>query len=284
MQDIQQMANNTGQAISMILALFFIMLGLCCAIIGLSGALSGDEMENWIRGVLWALGISGGMMIYGGVTMFFGAKKKIEDTSRDEQELAQAVKNPVNIDDAVKSVREQAAKPFPDKNTLLAHWTYSDEEWKTFTKKEFNFRIREALVVWLLIVGLGTWLMANYRDMGHLAAFISSFSVGGLITFIRFIIAYNARKANSSKQGEVVISAKSILINGKYHTLNDELKTLSKLELLKDETPKILEFTVVWNTRRGQTNEQVRVPVPSDKLSEAVKLVEIFNNDVIGKY
>ncbi|MCG3164962.1 MAG: hypothetical protein POELPBGB_00722 [Bacteroidia bacterium] len=284
MQDIQQMANNTGQAISMALALFIALLGLCCSIIGLSGALSGDEMDNWIRGVLWVLAISGGMMLYGGVTMFFGAKKKIKDTTRDEQELAQAIKNPVNIDDAVKSVREQAEKPFADKNTLLAHWTYSDEEWKAFTKKEFNFRIREALVLWLILVGLGTWLLASYRDMGHLAAFISSLSIGGLITFIRFIIAYNALKANSSKPGDVVISAKSILINGTYHTLNDENKTLSKLELLQDENPQILEFTVVWNTRRGQTNEQVRVPVPSDKLSEAAKLMEVFNNDVIGKY
>lgn len=284
MQDIQQMANNTGQAISMALALFIAMLGFCCSIIGLSGALSGDGMENWIRGVLWVLAISGGMMIYGGVTMFLGARKKIEDTSRDEKELAEAAKKTVNIDDAIQSVRKQSAKPFPDKNTLLAHWTYSDEEWKTFTKKEFNVSIREALLVWLLLVGIGTWLLAGYREMGHWAAFISSFSVGALITFIRFIIAYNARKANSSKPGDVIISAKSILINGTYHTLNDELKTLSKLELLKDETPQILEFTVIWNTRKGQTNEQVRVPVPSDKLTEAVKLVEIFNKDVIGKY
>jgi hypothetical protein len=283
-QDIQQMANNTGQVISMALAVFFAMLGFCCAIIGLSGALSGDEMENWIRGVLWVLAISGGVMIYGGVTMFFGARKKIEDTSRDEKELAEAVKKSVNIDDAIQSVREQSAKPFPDKNTLLAHWTYPDNEWTVFTKKEFSFRIREALGVWLVLVVIGTWLMSGYRDMGYLAAFITCLSVGGLITFIRFIIAKNAREANSSKPGEVIISAKSILINGTYHTLNNELKTLSKLELLKDETPQLLEFTVIWNTRKGQTNEQVRVPVPSDKLSEAAKLVEIFNNEVIGKY
>lgn len=268
----------------MALAVFIAILGFCCAIIGLSGALSGDEMDNWIRGVLWVLAISGGMMIYGGVTMFFGARKKIEDTSRDEKELTEAVKNQINLDDAIKSVREQATKPFTDKNTLLAHWTYSDEEWKVFTKKEFKAQIRDALLVWLLLVGLGTWLLAGYRDMGFLAAFITSFSVGALITFIRFIIAYNARKANSSKPGDVIISAKSILINGIYHTLNDELKTLSKLELLKDEAPQILEFTVIWNTRKGQTNEQVRVPVPSDKLSEAGKLVDIFNNDIIGKY
>lgn len=284
MQDIQQMANNTGQGISMALALFIAMLGFCCAIIGLSGALSGDEMDNWIRGVLWVLAISGGMMVYGGVTMFFGSKKKIEDTARDEKELTQAVKKPINIDHAIQSVREQATKPFPDKNTLLAHWTYSDEEWKIFTKKEFNISIREALVVWLMLVGIGTWLLSGYREMGHLAAFITCFCTGGLITFIRYIIAYNARKANSSKPGDVIISAKSILINGIYHTLNDEHKTLSKLELLNDENPKILEFTVIWNTRKGQTNEQVRVPVPSDKLTEAIKLVEVFNNDVIGKY
>ncbi|MGE3825431.1 MAG: hypothetical protein AB7G44_14515, partial [Bacteroidia bacterium] len=138
------MANNTGQVISMALAVFIAILGFCCAIIGLSGALSGDEMDNWIRGVLWVLAISGGMMIYGGVTMFFGARKKIEDTSRDEKELTEAVKNQINLDDAIKSVREQATKPFTDKITLLAHWTYSVEEWKVFTKKVFKAQIRDA--------------------------------------------------------------------------------------------------------------------------------------------
>ena len=260
------------------------MIGLGVSIVGFSGALASDEMEKWIRGLMWVLAISGLFIIYGGFNMFIASRKKMRDIDKDETELAQAVKKPVTIEDAVNLIREEAAKPFPDKNTLLAHWSYDTEEWNTFTKKEFGFRIREALIVWLLIAGLGTWLLASYRDMGHLAAFITSLSTGGLLTLIRFIIAYNARKANSSKPGDVVISSKSILINGKYHILNDENKTLYKLELLKDETPQILEFSVEWNTRKGTTNEQVRIPIPADKSTEAAKLVEVFNNEVIGKY
>jgi hypothetical protein len=283
-QDIQQMGNKTPYAFSIVLAVWFAILGLCCTVIGLSGALADDEMENWIRGVLWVLAISGGLMIYGGITMYFATKKKMSDIDKDEIELAQAVKNPATIEDAVKTIREEAAKPFPEKNTLLAHWNYTSEEWKEFTKKELSFRIREALIVWLLITGLGTWLIAGYRDMGHLAAFITSLSVGGLFTLIRLIIAYNARKANLSKPGDVIISAKSILINGKYHILNDENKTLYELELLKDQTPQILEFSVQWNTRSGMTNEQIRIPIPADKSTEAAQLVGVFYNEVIGKY
>lgn len=268
----------------MIVAFWLFIIGVAVSIVGFSGALASDEMENWIRGVMWLLAISGLFIIYGGFNMFIATRKKMSDIDKDEIELAQAVKNPATIEDAVKTIREESAKPFPEKNTLLAHWNYTSAEWKEFTKKEFSFRLREALVVWVLIVGLGTWLLAGYRDMGHLAAFITSLCTGGLITLIRFIIAYNARKANSSKPGDVVISAKSILINGKYHILNDENKTLYKLELLKDENPQILEFSVEWNTRKGNTNEQVRVPVPADKLTEAGKLVEVFNNEVIGKY
>lgn len=260
------------------------MIGLGVSIVGFSGALASDEMENWIRGVMWVMAISGLFIAYGGFNMFIASRKKMSEIDKDESELAQAVKKPVTIEDAVKTIREEAAKPFSEKNTLLAHWTYSDEEWKMFTKKEFNFRIREALVLWLLLTGIGTLLLSGYREMGYLAAFITCFSTGGVITLIRFIIAYNARNANSSKPGDVIISAKSILINGTYHILNDENKTLSKLELLKDETPQILEFTVIWNTRKGQTNEQIRVPVPSDKLTEAVKLAALFNDEVIGKY
>jgi hypothetical protein len=283
-QDIQQMANKTGYVFATLVSFWLVMIGIGVSIVGFSGALASDEMENWIRGVMWVMAISGLFIAYGGFNMFIASRKKMRDIDKDEIELEQAVMKPVTIEEAVKTIREEAAKPFPEKNILLAHWTYTSEEWNTFTKKEFSFRIREALVVWLLIVGLGTWLLAGYGDMGHLAAFITSLSTGGLITVIRFIIAYNARKANSSKPGDVVISAKSILINGKYHILNDENKTLYKLELLKDETPQILEFSVEWNTRKGTTNEQVRIPIPADKSTEAAKLVEVFNTEVIGKY
>lgn len=278
------MSNATGSAISMILALFTGILGIIITIVGLSGAVSGDEMSNTIRLLMWALTIAGGLMIYGALSMFFGAKKKMEDTARDEKKMTQAAVKALSSAETVQSLRAETKKGFPVNNTILIRWTYNDEEWKEYTRKEFRYRIREAIILWVLLTGMGTWLLADYRDMGHLTAFLSSFGLGAIVTFIRYLIANNARNANSAKPGEVVISAKSILINGKYHTLNDEMKTMSKVKLLKDEKPLILEFSVNWNTRKGPTNEQIRVPVPEGKTEDAQKLVKLFYDEIIGRY
>jgi len=47
----------------------------------------------------------------------------------------------------------------------------------------------------------------------------------GILAICGLLMAYSSRSVNSAKPGDVIISAKSILINGKYHILNDENKT-----------------------------------------------------------
>lgn len=278
------MSNNAGTAFSVIMSIFLAVLGLFVMIIGLSGALSGDEMGNGIRALLWVLAIAGGLMLYGAVTMFISANKKSADVKKDEANLTAEAKKPVNIDEARQSVQQAAEKGFTEKNTLLTHWTYNKEEWETWTKHEFSFRKEEAIIFLVVLCIVGTLLLPSMRSMSYFAAFLSSLFVGGIITAIRFGMAHSDRKANSSKLGDVVISARSVLINGKYHTLNDEHKTLSSVKIITDEKPNVFEFSVVWNTRKGPTGHEVRVPIPEGKMEDALKLKEVFTNDVIGRY
>ena len=45
------------------------------------------------------------------------------------------------------------------------------------------------------------------------------------------------------------------------------------------ETPeefKLLEFTIEWNTRNGNTNDETRIPIPLDKEQKAKELIAFY--------
>lgn len=38
----------------------------------------------------------------------------------------------------------------------------------------------------------------------------------------------------------------------------------------------ILEFSIEWSTRKGNTNDETRMPIPKDKELKALKLIEFY--------
>ena len=41
---------------------------------------------------------------------------------------------------------------------------------------------------------------------------------------------------------------------------------------------KLLEFTIEWNTRNGNTNDETRIPIPLDKEKKAKELIEFYRH------
>jgi hypothetical protein len=92
-------------------------------------------------------------------------------------------------------------------------------------------------------------------------------------------VARSAHRGNlAAPRGDVIIAPDAILMNGRYHVLQDENFTFGGVRYLEDERPPILEFTVTWATRSGRTNEQYRVPVPRGREDEARALAAAFEH------
>ena len=156
---------------------------------------------------------------------------------------------------------------------LRAYWQYNQEEWQTYTEREWKFRLQEA--AW---VGIGTGVLATlilYLTRGEdlMTILAISFGIGLLLFVCRVIIAWFTVRANrTADQAVVFIADNGILLNGKFYMLRSNLIRFGGVQWL-DEKPPILEFTVTWDTRRGTSNEQIRVPVPAGKEEEAKALL-----------
>ena len=158
-------------------------------------------------------------------------------------------------------------------SNLLAHWNYSKKEWNDYVtiekknKKEDNFYFGCGIVI-LCTIGL----MA-FRNTTFLIGLAFAFPFAILLPWLRMKFSYPYLKKNIANP-QVKIFDKFLKIN--HHTIefkNDQ-RRLKNIKLI--ETPneaKLLEFDVQWLTRKGPTNDEYRVLIPSDKLEEAEKII-----------
>ncbi len=160
---------------------------------------------------------------------------------------------------------------------VLAHWRYGEDEWSEYTRRELHFRKGEALRVGLAVLLFGMLLLAYQEDASYAAAIGVSAFVGGAIYLGRRLQAGAAHAANTATRGgEVIISPRAVMVNGRYHVLQDDRFHFAGVRLLDEENPPVLEFSVTWGTRSGPADEQVYVPVPRGREEEARALAASF--------
>jgi hypothetical protein len=232
----------------LLLGAFFVMIGAVFA----------------AGGGIWLL--VGGPFLLGGLSSIFGAYTLVKQwlrSIRAEKETADYM-------------RQAVASGGSLSGGVLAHWVYDAEEWAAYTKREASFRRRQAAVLalgTLVIVTLGGIVAAGDPAAGFGIGCV----VAALVGVARWIRAAVANRANrSAALPEVVIGSSCILFNGRYQVLRDHQYNFGGVRLLENERPPILEFTVTWKTRRGTSNEQIRVPVPRGHEDEARALLDRF--------
>ena len=158
---------------------------------------------------------------------------------------------------------------------LIAHWTYSPDEWKKYTEEEY---VRETsakmglfyvLVFFSVLIGGGLLLVAEDKD----AAGIVLIGLFGLIIFIRLLIHVTTKRTHDDNRkflGEAYISRKGAYLNKSFHSWN----FLSQLESARiDEKLKIIEIEYSAFSRQGKDYAYVRIPIPSGKEDEAKKVL-----------
>ncbi|HEX8694164.1 MAG TPA: hypothetical protein VF746_17210 [Longimicrobium sp.] len=244
------------------MSVVIIWFGVLALALGAAGAFADSEIW-WVFALL---GLSGVLMVYGGVTGIARWRRAV----RAEAENTRAMLGAVS---AVPG--DTTGLPAP----VLAHWTYEPGEWTAYAAREVAFRRREAAWVGLGVVALGT-LLLGWTEGDWALAFGVSLVIGAAIGVGRWLVARSAHRSNlAAPRGDVIISPNAILMNGRYHVLQDENFTFGGVRYLEDERPPILEFTVTWPTRSGRTNEQYRVPVPRGREDEARALAAAFEHE-----
>ena len=157
---------------------------------------------------------------------------------------------------------------------LLAHWTYSTSEWNNYVtiekknKKEDNFYFGCGIVI-LCTIGL----MA-FRNTTFLIGLAFAFPFAILLPWLRMKFSYPYLKKNISNP-EVKIFDKFLKINQHTIEFKNDQRRLKNIQLIEaSDESKLLEFDVQWLTRKGPTNDEFRVLIPSNKLEEVEIIIK----------
>jgi 5-bromo-4-chloroindolyl phosphate hydrolysis protein len=159
---------------------------------------------------------------------------------------------------------------------LLAEWNYSEKDWNEFvevekaSKKEDNFYFGIAIVI------LGSIVLMLLRNTSFLIALVFSIPFAFFIPWLRMKFSYKYLK-KGIKNPSVKIFSNYLLINGIKIELSRNQKRIKSLKIIESKNKmNLLEFDVQWLTRKGPTNDEYRVLIPSDKIEEANLIVKNF--------
>lgn len=167
---------------------------------------------------------------------------------------------------------------FKDEN-LLAHWTYTTDEWRQYTDAEYKTELKVKWNIFYLVAGIslavGLLFLVAVPD-GGLVVFLAMLSLIALIAFVAWFSARQVYNQNRNYLGEAFISREGLSLNCQFHTWKGLAANLDSVAILEEKGQRLLAFTYSMPSRVGMEERTVRVPVPAGKEEEAKKITEIL--------
>jgi hypothetical protein len=270
------MDENLRSAASKITAVYTVVIGFICLGAGLfTTALY--PLKVWYMGVLLIpLSV---VIIIESIRLFRNMKREKIISDAEQLTIKQLLQNnqpssPTIITGEAKTVQhprgDQAMQV-----AILARWGYTPAQWQQFLKWEKKERKMETYITMFLVVVMGVFLLRISREAPWWAAITVSTVIALLYGVISYSVAMNSIKLNS-KNAEVVVTKDAVLVNGNYNRLNGENLWFEKVQLKNAGNFKYIEFTTGSKIRTGNTTNDIRVPVPYGKETEAEALVKEF--------
>jgi hypothetical protein len=168
-------------------------------------------------------------------------------------------------------------------DNLLAHWTYSREEWGQYAEKEFRTESKEKRFLFYIVAGIALFFGILFfifdREAG-LWVLISMLGLIALIAFVAWFAAWYDYRQNRKYLGEAYITSDAVYLNRQLHTWRGLGARLESVSLVENEPQQLLAFTYSAPTRMGRQEYTVRVPVPEGQKKAAEKLAERFNSGI----
>jgi hypothetical protein len=250
---------STGGIITGIILIFTGVITAPLAI----GVIASYPEKIWPLGIV--LFICSGMILYGAIRSLRQSSKKLKQT---ESEIF-----------AIRSSTANTGTNMASPNTnALVNWSYTPEEWKRFCRWEWRERKMNSIIVGLLIAIIGSLFLRGTRDASWPVAIAVSSGVGFLYGVVSYRIAVASMGRPLAAGSSVIITRHSVLINDKLNPFADDERWMGEVRILDDHEPRVLEIVYHWHTRKGNSRDEIRVPIPKGKLGEAVLLTEQLRN------
>lgn len=248
--------------IGMAMGILILFLGVLITPIGIIGLL--NMTWDYIGLLILVFALSGVLLLVSGFNMIQTARDQIKKHKGIQASIAVAAKSET-IPSTVNGV------------PVKASWEIDETTWAQFHKNEIHYRNEDNIYFFIACMIIGTISIMVFRASNFLTAFIISAVVGLIIVFLRRRLAL-AKLDTKAQKKQVVITDYMVVLNNQEYVLFSEDRQARKIKLIKNSTPIILEYTIYWPTRNGETFDELRIPVPPYAVEYAEDLVRNFKS------
>jgi membrane protein implicated in regulation of membrane protease activity len=165
---------------------------------------------------------------------------------------------------------------------LLAHWRYSENEWRAFAGAELAAEKSVKKLIVLITAGfalLYCGLMAVLYPKLTVLMIGVALSIVALIAGAAALSTRISRQRNLTSTGEARIGRHGVWLNGALHTWSGGGSYLVDCQLDNSSDPKCMVFSYAAIERHGAQVHQARVPVPHNSLGEARQVITSLQPD-----
>lgn len=168
----------------------------------------------------------------------------------------------------------------PDKiiksKDFLETWEFSPSEWNSYVKAAKLLKKEDNIYFGVAILIAGIPFLMFVRNTTFLMASIFVIPFAFLIPWARnkFLTSYLKTTNNSST---VHFYSDYILVNDKRINLFGDKRWIKSMKIINTKNSlSLLEIEIAWSTRKGDTFDEVRVPIPTDKMERAEGIIEYY--------
>lgn len=168
---------------------------------------------------------------------------------------------------------------------LLAHWTYSADEWSRYTEEQHFLDKQEKWRLFRLIAIIGAIVGVVFIIFNHEAWLFILATIGGLILIIAltaWLAIASGYRQNRLHPGEVYIGMSGALIGRAFHYWKLPASYLHTATLEAGDPPFI---QLVYSAQSGQARGEytARFPIPQGHEEEASRVLSQLTAEINGK-
>lgn len=155
----------------------------------------------------------------------------------------------------------------------IAQWELTQEEWQRFVEIDFKEDKASSKGTFILIsvISLIVGILLSIISKDILFLYIC-LGIIAMIAVPAFTFSRFRHKRKRSAPPLVMISATSVLVGRTYHNWNMLGASLDKVSADENSNPPLLRLVMSYLTRTGLEHYEIRVPVPEQKWSEALRI------------
>jgi predicted membrane protein len=160
----------------------------------------------------------------------------------------------------------------------LDTWEFSPQEWNLFVKEAKILKKEDNRYFGAAILIAGIPFLMFFRNTGFLIAVIFVLPFAILLPYLRNKIAKtNSILKETTKEAYVTFYSEFLDVNGTRVDLFSDKKWIKNMMITPAKKGlQMLEIEIAWHTRKGNTFDETRVPIPTEKLEKAKELIEYY--------